>query len=247
MQKAEREYGKGGWVGIGTPQANPTVEAEFRRLLPDDMEMLTTRLLGDAASSEQRLVDYIEHLPRALSAYDALKPDVFGFACTGSSYLIGAEREAAIVAAAEAQFGYPVITAAQAVLATLQALGAKRIVILAPYPQAITDASVAFWQAAGLTVVEAQRIDLGSADTRRIYSLSSGDAMAALRKLPTDEADAILLSGTGMPTLATIRAAASVFDKPVLSSNYCLAWAMIKALGGSIPPWSTDGPTLNLT
>ena len=63
MQKAEREYGKGGWVGIGTLQANPTVEAEFRRLLPDDMEMLTTRLLGDAASSEQRLVDYIEHLP----------------------------------------------------------------------------------------------------------------------------------------------------------------------------------------
>ena len=220
MQKAEREYGKGGWVGIGTLQANPTVEAEFRRLLPDDMEMLTTRLLGDAASSEQRLVDYIEHLPRALSAYDALKPDVFG---------------------------YPVITAAQAVLATLQALGAKRIAILAPYPQAITDASVAFWQAAGLTVVEAQRIDLGSADTRRIYSLSSGDAMAALRKLPTDEADAILLSGTGMPTLVTIRAAASGFDKPVLSSNYCLAWAMIKALGGSIPPWSTDGPTLNLT
>lgn len=246
MERSEREYGKGGWAGIGTPQANPTVEAEFRRLLPDDVEMVITRLQGSSTSSDQRLMDYLTNLESSLVAYDVLKPDVFGFACTGSSYLLGAEKEAEIARAAAARFGYPVITAAQAVLASLQALGATKIAVLAPYPQNIIDASVAFWEAAGLRVTAARRIDIGSADTRRIYGLSSGDAQKALADLPTAEADAVLLSGTGMPTLAAIRRLGPGMGKPLLSSNYCLAWACLKALGGERAPWSDTGATLRL-
>ena len=232
MERSEREYGKGGWVGIGTPQANPTVEAEFRRLLPEDMEMVTTRLQGSATSSDQRLMDNLVGVEGALAAYDALKPDVFGFACTGSSYLLGAAREAEIVAAATAKVGYPVITAAQAVLASLQALGASRIAVLAPYPQNIIDASVAFWEAEGLTVTAAKRIDIGSADTRWIYALSSKDAAAALAELPT---------------LAAIRDLGPGMGKPLLSSNYCLAWAVMQALGDELEPWSAAGATLRLS
>lgn len=247
MERQEREYGKGGWAGIGTPQANPTVEAEFRRLLPDDVEMVVTRLQGSATSSEQRLMDYLVGLDGALAAYDVLQPDVFGFACTGSSYLLGAAREAEIVAASAARFGYPVITAAQAVLASLKALGASRIAVLAPYPQNIIDASVAFWEAAGLTVTAAKRIDIGSADTRRIYGLSSKDAALALAELPTANADAVLLSGTGMPTLAATRDLGPGMGKPLLSSNYCLAWAVLREMGNRREPWGHQGATLRLS
>jgi maleate isomerase len=210
------------------------------------MEMLITRLQGSAASSDQRLMDYLTNLEAYLGAYDVLKPDVFGFACTGSSYLLGAEREAEIVKAAEARFGYPVITAAQSVLASMRALGAERLAVLAPYPQNIIDASVAFWEAAGLKVTAARRIDIGSGDTRRIYGLSSGDAQAALADLPVADADAVLLSGTGMPTLAAIRELGPRMGKPLLSSNYCLAWAVLRALSDARPPWSDAGATLAL-
>ena len=146
--------------------------------------------------------------------------------------MLGAAREAEIVAAATAKVGYPVITAAQAVLASLQALGASRIAVLAPYPQNIIDASVAFWEAEGLTVTAAKRIDIGSADTRRIYALSSKDAAAALAELPT---------------LAAIRDLGPGMGKPLLSSNYCLAWAVMQALGDELEPWSAAGATLRLS
>ncbi len=244
MNRMEREYGPGGWVGVGVPQANPTVEAEMRRLMRPDVEILTARLVSRAPTSVQRLIDYYDGLGRTLDSYDVLRPDVFGFACTGSSYLVGAEREAEIVAGAEARLDCPFVTAAQAILEALEALGVQRVALLAPYPADIVEAGVAYWRAAGLTIVQVMTVDLGSQDTRRIYGLRSGDALAALDGGVSDDAEALLMSGTGMPTLAALAPAAGRTGRPVLSSNYCLAWALRRALGEEAALWSGDGPAL---
>ncbi len=241
MDRSDREYGAGGWVGVGVPQANPTVEAEMRRLLPADAELLTARLTSRAPTSVERLIDYYDGLDRTLASFDVLRPDVFGFACTGSSYLVGAAREAEIVAEAEARLGCPFVTAAQAILDALVALDVRRIALLAPYPAAIVEAGLAFWRAAGLSVTQVMTIDLHSEDTRRIYGLRSADALAALEEGVLDEAEALLMSGTGMPTLAALAPAARRIGRPVLSSNYCLAWALRRALGEEAPLWSPQG------
>ncbi len=245
MNRTDREYGAGGWVGIGVPQANPTVEAEMRRLMPADAELLTVRLASRAPTSVERLIDYCDGLDRTLDRYDVLRPDVFGFACTGSSYLIGAAREADLVAAAQARLGCPFVTAAQAILDALEAIGAERIALLAPYPAEIVEAGLAYWRAAGLTVVQVMTIELGSQDTRRIYGLRSADALAALGGGVSGDAEALLMSGTGMPTLAALGPASIRIGRPVLSSNYCLAWALRRALGEDAALWSADdGPAL---
>ena len=240
----EREYGRGGWVGIGTPQANPTVEAEMRRLLPADIEPLTTRLTSASDDSQTRWTQYIERMEDYLTAFDVLDLDAFGFACTGSSYIVGAAEEARIIEAAAAKFGYPIVTSAHAVLRSLASIGASRIAILAPYPQKLTDASGAYWEAAGLTVADVKRLEIGSADTRNIYGLTGSDVLAGLDGMNLNGADALLLSGTGMPTLGAISQGAKTLSIPVLSSNYCLAWALMDTIGRTVPVWQDGGPGL---
>ena len=224
------EYGPGGWLGIGTPQANPTVEMEMRRLLPADVEPLTTRLVSRSDSPDERLVDYLEGLPNYLGTFDTLPLQAFGFACTGSTYLAGKDREAEIVRDVEKSFGYPIITAAEAVRRELDSTGTERIALFAPYPKHLVDAAVAHWEAIGVRVTALRRLDLGSMDTRLIYRLGSSDVLRELADFDVGTADSVLVSGTGVPTLDALAPAEERFGCPVVSSNLCLARALTKVL-----------------
>ncbi|MEO1137324.1 MAG: hypothetical protein AAFW68_12090 [Pseudomonadota bacterium] len=227
MPEARYDYGRAGFFGVLTPQANPTVEAEMRVLLPQDGVICSARCVSAAADSTQRLIDYFERLPETVVAFDQLKLDVAGFACTGSSYLLGAEREARLLSDGTEALGAPVISATQAIDEALRAAGVTTIAFVAPYPDALIDAGVRYWSAKGYRVHKRFRVDTGSRDTRLIYQLGSADALASVTKARAG-VDAVLLSGTGMPTLALY---ADVSAPPIFSSNPCLAWAMRRRVG----------------
>lgn len=229
------EYGTAGLVGILPPQANVTVEAELGVLLPPDIATIVSRLVCHDADSRSRLLGYFRNVEQALRAFERAKPDAVLFACTGSTYLVGLEEE-------KKAFGNRgVISAAQAVLAALDALNARRIALLSPYPAWLTEACVAFWRSQGREITAVQSPGGDREDTRRIYALRSEDALQALARLNTQNADAVLISGTGMPSLGAL--ASTHASLPLLSSNLCLAWAASRQLQhapldrDSLEPW----------
>lgn len=222
-------YGATGKVGIGTPQANPTVEAEMGILLPRSCTIHVTRLTSAAVSPEQRLREYLLNLEHSLGAFDTLRPDVFGFACTGSSYLLGARAEQQLIDSAQTAFGYRVETAARAIVWSLERMQARRIAVIAPYPVALISAAEAYWAQAGIEVVRTVRIATRTADTRGIYELGNEHLATALLGLATDGIDAVLISGTGLPSLPTIRQHTA--RVPVISSNVCLAGQLLDLHG----------------
>lgn len=69
-------------------------------------------------------------------------------------------------------------------------------------------------------------------DTREIYALSPARAAEQIKsRWQNKEADAYLITGTGLPTLQVIADLAPVLRAPVFSSNLCLAWATLQAAG----------------
>jgi maleate isomerase len=228
----EREYGRAGFFGMVSPQANPTVEPEMHVLLPAGAAMLTARAVSSAATLHQRLLDYLTDLDRTLDSFGDLAFDAVGFACTGSSYLIDRAEERRLLAAIEDSRGYPVISAAAAVRAAIRWLGIGDVVLVSPYPEWLTDASRAHWEREGVNVQRVVQIAAGG-DAHGIYSLTTPSVVEAAESLARSDMQAVLLAGTGMPTLRAIQALEPLFDRPVLSSNLCLAWALAEAVGAS--------------
>jgi maleate isomerase len=230
------DYGPRARIGVATPQANPTVEPEIRAIVPASIGVYATRLTHAAPRVEDRLDHYIRHMPEAVRSFGSMNIRAFGFGCTGSSYLAGRELEDQLAAEAAAASRIPVITAAQAIRLALDALGVRTIALVSPYPEALAEAGYRYWDESGIRVVAKWRVDTEINDTHRIYELTSGDALEALRAVRKDGAEAIVASGTGMPTLRALRALRAETALPVLSSNLCLGWALVRAVAPELAP-----------
>lgn len=206
-------------VAILTPMENPTVEAEMRRLLPADLDYVVARLVSAEADPALRLVDYARHAHATVARFGAMPLAAIGFACTGSSYLLD-DGEAEAIARG---FDRPFLFTAVAAEAIMRERGVSRLAIISPYPAALHQVALDWFRRRGFTIVSDDRVPIGGTDTRAIYRLTGNEAAGLIEMARSAKPDAILLSGTGMPTLPLI---APDGDPPVLSSNYCLARAL---------------------
>ncbi len=238
-----REYARHALIGIAPPQSNPVVEAEYGALMPDGVGLLTTRLAGTAEDPKTRFHQFLENFDQSLAAYGKAQPDAVGFACTATAYLYGSD-EPDILGAASARLGIPVLSSAMAIRRALDRLGARQIALFSPYPDWLTEASRVYWDSVGYDIVSWGTMPDDTSDTVNIYGLTSTRFLAAAEALETEQADVILVTGTGMPVLPAIEPLYQRTGKPVLCSNLCLAWALLDELGiaGLAPPanpWET--------
>jgi maleate isomerase len=223
------EYAPKGLIGLLTPQANTTVEPEYAILLPAGYAHINARMMSDKTSIEARLVDYVDQLDTACDQFANAPIDAIAVGTTGASYMVGKEREARVLGAIEAKRGVHAFTAATAVVDALKELGATRIALASPYPATLTQAGVRYWESRGLTVSKVASGELDDSQFHPIYSMKAGAAGALLDGLAND-ADAVVMLGTGMPTLGPLLEANAHSKVPVLSCMLCLGWKAVAAL-----------------
>ena len=217
-------YAPHGLIGLLTPQANTTVEPEAWALLPAGMSLINGRLVSADLDLLQRLRDYFGDLAPTLTQFANAPLSVLALACTGSSYLMGRPAEQAWVEDWSQRLGIPVVTAGMAVVQALQQLGAQRLALASPYPSALTQASVAYWQSHGFEVKLVQNVATSSQGFHAIYTTGTDAAAQTVQALRGSGADAVLMLGTGMPSLQAIVDVGQGAGPPVLSSMLALMW-----------------------
>jgi maleate isomerase len=220
-------------IGVLVPSGNPTVEPELYRMAPSAVTLHFARIEakegtpGGADGMEHRLIGYVAALPLAVPPLAAVRPKVVVLAHTSVSYAVGFANEPALIDRITTLAGCPGLTASRAILAAFAHLGVRRIALAVPYPAAIEALGMTYWKAAGLDVAAHTRLD----DVSNIYDETEARAYALGRAADRPEAQALLISGTGLPTAGIIQQLEDELGKPVVTGQTAALWHALRVAG----------------
>jgi maleate isomerase len=221
-----------GWrarIGFLVPPGNPTVEPEMMQLAVPGVSLHFTRMVargetGSLHGQDERNRTQIAHLDECAALLAMVRPTVIVMAHTATSYTLGRAGEAATVERIERNTGTRFITAFGSVAAALAHLAVERVAIGTPYGEQATAQCEAHMRTYGFDVVSRGRLR----DVTNIYDETAERAYRLGREVDRADADAVFLSGVGMPTLATLQALESDLGKPVVSSASAMMWNALR-------------------
>jgi maleate cis-trans isomerase len=230
-----------GWrarLGFLVPPGNPTVETEMIALAPVGVSVHFHRMVahgtpGSLAGQSERNLTMVENIDNGIELLAMVKPDVIVVAHTATSYHLGRRGEAELLARLERTTGRRVVTAFGSVVRALESLGVRKLALGTPYSPEVTLQGKAHLEAHDFQVVRFDNLK----GVENIYDTTVEHAYALARSVDSEDAEAVFLSGTGMPTLGVLEPLEEDLGKPVVSSASAMMWHALRlaGVGQSIP------------
>ncbi len=220
-------------LGFLVPPGNPTTEPEVIRLAPPGTTVHFTRMVagetttGSHDGQEERNRSQIAHLEENAKLLALVKPAVIVMAHTATSYTLGKEAEGALTAKIARATGIPFLTAFGSVLAALAHLGVKRVALATPYSREWTLRGKSHLEAHGVEVVSFGSLE----NVKNIYDETPQRAYELACRVDALKAQAVFLSGVGMPTLDVLERLERDLGKPALSSCSAMVWNALRTAG----------------
>ena len=228
-----------GWrarLGFLVPPGNPTVEAEMIALAPEGVSVHFHRMVahgtpGSLEGQTERNRSMIEHIDNGIELLAMVKPDVIVVAHTATSYHLGRGGEAELLDRLERSTGRRVVTAFGSVVGALERLNIRKLALGTPYSAEVTLRGKAHLEAHGFEVVKFDNLK----GIENIYDTTAEHAYALSRSVNVDDAEAVFLSGTGMPTVGVLESLEQDLGKPVISSASAMMWHALRFAGVGQP------------
>jgi maleate cis-trans isomerase len=219
-------------IGLLLPSSNTTQEPEFSRMLPDSVSLHVTRLplRTIEPSSTAKIVEDIDAESRKLA--DAAV-DAIVLAATAPSSRNGLGYDQQLIQRIQTASGCKATTASTALLQALGVLGVQRLVIAAPWADAVNATVASFIGANGFNVLahralgHVSNLEVGALDEQTAYDLG--------RAVDQADAQAILLACGNWRTLSVVDRLEADIGKPVLTTNQVSLWAVLRLAGYDHP------------
>ena len=221
------DYGERLRVGLILPNRNVVAEADAQAMLPTGVSIHTTRLKlhGTTTADIKEMSDGAESAAMLLGAAPI---GIIVFHCTAVSTSDPAMGDQ-LVARIEKAANKKAIATSQGLVAALNALRAKRIVMLTPYPQAVNDAEVRFLNHFGFDVLH--EIGLNLPSTVSTASVTPEQWFEKALAMKRTDADAYFLSCTNIRVLSIIDELEHRLEAPVITSNQAMLWHCLRQSG----------------
>jgi len=224
-----------GWrarLGFLVPPGNPTVETEMIALAPEGVSLHFHRMVargtgGSLAGQSERNQMMIDNIDSSAELLGMVEPNVIVVAHTATSYHLGRGGEADLLARLQRSTGRRFVTAFGAVVRALERLGVRKLALGTPYSAEVTLQGKAHLEAHGFEVTKFDNLK----GIDNIYDTTAEQAYGLARWVDTDEAEAVFLSGTGMPTVTVLQMLEQDLGKPVISSASAMMWHALRLAG----------------
>jgi maleate isomerase len=229
-------------IGLIVPSSNTTMETELPEMLRrreavtgERFTFHSSRAQLRQVSAEElaRMVDDSERCAEEVADADV---DAIAYACLvavmsqGEGAHTEIERRLAARASDGGRRAVPVVSSAGALVQALDALGARRIAVIAPYVRSLTGMVCGYIGGLGPEVVRS--VSLEVEDNLEVGRLDPERLVGIAEELDTSDVDALVLSAcVQMPSLPAIQPVEDRLGLPVVSSATATTYALLLALG----------------
>jgi maleate cis-trans isomerase len=216
-------------MGLLLPSSNTTQEPEFTRMLPANVTMHCGRLTLSTIDPDSTVKIVAELETEARKLADA-QVDALVLSATAPSTRMGKGYDREVCDRIEQAAGKPATTAATAMLQAFEVLGIRRIALAAPWLPATNTQVADFIEANGVKVLTQEA--MGYVRNSDVGLLPAQTAYEWGLQADRLEADAIFLACGNWLTLDIVHKLEQATGKPVLTTNNCAFWAVLRMLGG---------------
>ena len=220
-------YGTRAKLGMLLPSGNQAAEPQFHAMLPAGVSLHTTRLKL-TGSSEKDLLAMTERVEEAAELAADAGVDLLVFHCTAVSTFSVALEQAIKQRVAKAS-GKPVTATSEAIVAALRAVGAKKIVMLSPYIEAINQREAVYFKAAGFEILDWSGLDCPDANAMMAVTPEKWREFTLAHRHA--DADAYLISCTTVRSADVAEELEAALGRPVLTSNTAAVWHCLRTMG----------------